>query len=233
MLDSLITSKTRIKLLMKFFINSETTAYLRNLSGEFGESTNGIRMELNRFEEASLIESELVQNKKVYKANIKHPYFGDIHHLLMKYVGIDQIIDEVVTKVGELQKAFIINDFAMGKPGKILDLLLVGKQLNQDYLQELVRAVEKKISFKVRYLTVTPEEAPDYIPDKTRSLLIWSAGAAETVGIADAIEPSASQAEVAQPHEQPCAKEPQVQRAAPLQNTMITDPSAGRIKAAQ
>jgi hypothetical protein len=224
MLDSLITSKTRIKLLMKFFINSDTTAYLRNLSGEFGESTNGIRMELNRFEDANLIESELVQNKKVYKANTKHPYFGDIHRLLMKYVGIDQIIDEVVTKVGELQRAFIINDFAMGKPGKILDLLLVGKQFNQDYLQELVHAVEKKISFKVRYLTVTPEEAPDYIPDKTRSLLIWSAGAAGTVGIAETTDPSVGQTE---------ATQPQVQRAAQLQSSGTTDPSVGQIKAAQ
>ena len=37
MLESLITSKTRIKLLIKFFINSDTTAYLRNLAEEFGE----------------------------------------------------------------------------------------------------------------------------------------------------------------------------------------------------
>ena len=51
MLDTLITSKTRIKLLLKFFLNAQTKSYLRSLEGEFGESTNAIRLELNKFEE--------------------------------------------------------------------------------------------------------------------------------------------------------------------------------------
>ena len=174
MLDSLITSKTRIKLLMKFFINSDTTAYLRNLAGEFGESTNGIRQELNRFEDAKLLESEVRQNKKIYKANIKHPYYGEIHHLLLKYVGIDQVVDDVVKRVGELQKAFIINDFAQGKPGKVIDLILVGNQFDEEYLNQLVHKAEKNISFKIRYITVSPEEITEYLPEKTKSLLVWT-----------------------------------------------------------
>ena len=58
MLDSLITSKTRIKLLLKFFLNSSMKAYLRGLAEEFGESTNAIRLELNHLEEAGLLKSE-------------------------------------------------------------------------------------------------------------------------------------------------------------------------------
>ena len=50
MLETLISSKTRIKLLLKFFLNSKTKSYLRNLESEFGESTNAIRVELNRLE---------------------------------------------------------------------------------------------------------------------------------------------------------------------------------------
>ena len=99
MLENLITSKTRIKLMIKFFVNSDTTAYLRNLSEEFGESTNGIRQELNRFEDAKLLESKTEQNKKVYQANTNHPYFKDMHHLLLKYVGIDEIVDSVARAV--------------------------------------------------------------------------------------------------------------------------------------
>ena len=175
MLESLITSKTRIKLLMKFFINSDTTAYLRNLASEFGESTNGIRQELNHLEEAKLIEAETVQNKKVYHANINHPYFGDIHRLLLKYVGIDQIVDELVKRIGHLEKAFITNDFAQGKPGKIIDLILVGSNFNDAYLNKLAKKTEANVSFKIRYITVEPAELPQYIQDKTKSLLVWSA----------------------------------------------------------
>lgn len=175
MFDSLITSKTRIKLLMKFFINSNTKAYLRNLSSEFGESTNAIRQELNRFEQADLLQSETVQNKKVYRANIQHPYYGDLHRLLLKYVGIDQVVDELVNRIGNLQEAFVINDFAQGKPGNIIDLILVGSNLDEAFLNHLVKKTEESVKFKIRYITVEPDELPQYIKDKTKSLLVWSA----------------------------------------------------------
>lgn len=161
--------------MIKFFINSDTTAYLRNLSEEFGESTNGIRQELNRFENAKLLESKKEQNKKVYHANLKHPYFKDIQSLLLKYVGIEEIIDNVVKQIGDLDKGYIINDFAQGKPGKILDLLLVGQNFDYDYLNKLIRKAEKNVNFKIRFIAVSPEEATQYIPDKTKTLIVWSA----------------------------------------------------------
>jgi len=176
MLESLITSKTHIKLMIKFFINSDTKAYLRNLSEEFGESTNGIRQELNRFEEAKLLESKSERNKKIYKANTNHPYFKDMHHLLLKYVGIEEIVNNVVKHIGELERGYIINDFAQGNPGNVLDLLLVGKNFDYDFLNKLVRKAEESVSFKIRYIAVTPNEAAEYIPDKTKTLLVWSAG---------------------------------------------------------
>jgi len=42
MIKTLISSKTRIKLLLKFFLNSYNTAYLRNLEEEFQGSNNSI-----------------------------------------------------------------------------------------------------------------------------------------------------------------------------------------------
>jgi hypothetical protein len=65
MLDSLVTSQTRIKLLKKFFLNSSTSAHLRGLESEFGESSNAIRVELNRFEDAGLLNSFPDGNKKI------------------------------------------------------------------------------------------------------------------------------------------------------------------------
>lgn len=56
MIDSLISSKTRIKLLMKFFLNPGVTSYLRGLADEFGESTNAVRVELNRLCSAGFLE---------------------------------------------------------------------------------------------------------------------------------------------------------------------------------
>lgn len=175
MLEELITSKTRIKLLLKFFLNSKTTAYLRNLESEFGESTNAIRVELNRFENAGLIKSETMGNKKLYQANTQHPFFNDIHKIIMKYVGIDQIIEEVIQQVGNMNRAFVVGDFAKGKTGKLIDIVMVGTDFNFDFLSKLILKAESLTSLKIRYITINPNEEQIYIKDYNDALLIWNA----------------------------------------------------------
>ena len=71
MLDTLITSKTRVKLLMKFFLNPGTRTYLRELAAEFGESTNSVRVELNRLSKGKLLSSEYAGRTIEYRANSK------------------------------------------------------------------------------------------------------------------------------------------------------------------
>lgn len=174
MLEDLITSKTRIKLLLKFFINSKTTAYLRNLESEFGESTNSIRQELNRFEKAGLISSRISGNKKVFQANTNYPFFTEIHNILLKYVGIDQIIEEVVLHIGNLNKAYVTGDFAQGKTGEIIDIILIGNDFNLSYLANLIQKAENTTSLKIRYKTIEPDEEVNYIQSGNNALLIWS-----------------------------------------------------------
>jgi len=159
---------------MRFFINCDTTDYLRNLAAEFGESTNSVRLELNRLEDAKLLLTKTVLNKKMYYANVKHPYFEDVHNLLLKYVGIDQVVDTLVKQIKHLEKAFITNGFAQGNPSNIIDLVLVGNNLDEVNLNQLVHKTEAKVTFKIRYITVKPDELSLYIKDKSKSLLIWS-----------------------------------------------------------
>jgi hypothetical protein len=175
MLDTLITSKTRLKLLLKFFLNSNARAHLRNLESEFGESTNAIRLELNKFELAGLLKSEVEGNKKVFHANTSHPLFQDIHNILLKTIGFDQIIDRVVTKLGNVDIAFVTGDFARGIDTQIIDLILVGTQINQEYLVKLVNITEDLISRKIRYVIFYPDEFENYRKNFTNKdlLLIW------------------------------------------------------------
>lgn len=175
MLDTLITSKTRIKLLMKFFLNSNSRSYLRNLESEFGESTNAIRLELNKFEEAGLLSTELDGNKKYFRANIKHPLFKDINSILMKTIGFDQIIDRVVHKLGNLYKVYVGGDFAKGIDNQIIDLVFVGDDVNKDYLVKLVTKTEELINRRIRYIVFDLEEFKDYLDrnDESELLILW------------------------------------------------------------
>ena len=176
MLDTLITSKTRIKLLLKFFLNSNASSYLRNLEGEFGESTNGIRLELNKFEKAGLLQSRISGNKKMYQANTAHPLFGDIHSLLLKYIGFDQIISTVIAKLGNVHKLYLVGSFARGVDSEVIDLLLVGNNINREYLARLTDKGEKLIKRKIRYLVYNKNEFGDKINSYANDeiLLLWT-----------------------------------------------------------
>lgn len=175
MLDALITSKTRMKLLLKFFLNSNSSSYLRGLESEFGESSNAIRLELNRFEEAGLLQSCTEGNKKVYSANTHHPLFGDIHNILLKHIGFDKIVERVVDNLGELQYVYVVGDFAKGIDSNIIDLLFVGEAVDREYLTRLVEKAEKLISRKIRFLVYGMEEIATYLGanDKSERLLLW------------------------------------------------------------
>jgi predicted nucleotidyltransferase len=149
---------------------------LRNLEQEFNESSNAIRVELNKFENAGLLKSETSGNKKYFSANTKHPLFNDIHSILLKHLGIDKVIDEIISGLGMLKKVYLVGDFAKGKNSNIIDLLLVG-DINKEYLTRLIEKVEKMISRKVRYLIFGEDEIEDFLSKKsaTEYLLLWEA----------------------------------------------------------
>lgn len=151
MLDSLITSKTRIKLLLKFFLNTNTKAYLRSLADEFGDSTNSIRVELNRMTKAGLLTTESDGRTKLYIANKKHPLFSDIHKIILKFTGIDQVIDVVLANLGTVELAFVTSDYAQGIDSGIIDIVVVGI-IDRLYFQSLVEKVEELINRKIRSL---------------------------------------------------------------------------------
>jgi predicted ArsR family transcriptional regulator len=173
MLQALITSKTRIKLLMKFFLNSRNTSYLRNLAAEYGESTNAIRVELNRMEEAGLLEAKWQDNKKIFRANKKHPLFDSIQQLLFRHTGIDRIVDHVVSKLGGLQQAYLCGSFARGVDSEVIELLLTGTSINSQYLQELTEKAQQMIDRKISYRCTTPKEAEAVLKDCPAALLLY------------------------------------------------------------
>ena len=174
MLDTLITSKTRIKLLMKFFLNPGTRAYLRALADEFGESTNSVRVELNRLSEAGLLESADEGRTKVYRANTTHPLFPEVQRIVAKTVGLDRLVEQVVSRLGNVELAFVTGDYAKGKDSGLIDLVLVG-EIDANYYQSLLSKLEKLIARKIRGLLLQQDE---YLRLKSRfdsepCLIIW------------------------------------------------------------
>ena len=175
MLEALISSKTRVKLLMKFFLNSKTRGYLRGLATEFNESTNAIRVELNRMEQAGMLNWQTEGNRRYYTANTDYPLFREIQSILMKHIGIDRIIRNVVERLGDVEQVYLLGSFARGVDSPFVDLLLIG-EIDREYLARLVQKSEKMIDRKIRTLVYTcgEYENMDQKEFAVEPVLLWN-----------------------------------------------------------
>ncbi len=160
-------------MLLKFFTNSHATAYLRGMAEEFGESTNAIRHELNNLSKAGYLIFSEEGRTIVYRANTKHPLYNELRSLVHKYLGIDKIIENILSRLGDLKLAFIVGDYAKGKDTGTIELVLVGS-VNESYLNKLVKKAKSLLhrNIKIEIISVN-----DFKKNKTsfgNALLVWN-----------------------------------------------------------
>ena len=152
-LASLITSKTRLKLLIKFFSHPNAHGYLRGLAEEFGDSTNAVRIELHKLEEAGLLKSSTQGQRVVYEVNMKNPFYAELVSMVSKFLGFDDLIEMVLDKIGNLREAYVVGDYARGIDSGTIHLVLVG-EVNEETLRNLVQKVSLKIKREIEVVVL-------------------------------------------------------------------------------
>ena len=170
LLGPLITSKTRLKLLLRFFLNQNLSGYLQGLSKELDENTNSIRVELNRLEEAGLLVSELDGRRKLYHVNPSHPLTSDLTSIVRKVSGIDALVDRVVGRLPGLEQVWICGKLALGVQSDKIDCVLVGVDLDESYIQDLSARVEELTGKSVNAQISTEINAEQL----GQCLLVWA-----------------------------------------------------------
>ncbi|MBI5557286.1 MAG: winged helix-turn-helix transcriptional regulator [Deltaproteobacteria bacterium] len=175
--NGLITSKLRIRILMRLFLNPSRQAYLRELSNEFGVSPSQVREELQQLKESGLLADQRYGRKIHYQANTQHPLFPELHSMVKKAMGMDHIFDSIISRLGSLEKVYLLDEYAEGKDGGLIDLLLVG-DIDQANLTDLVAKAERYVERKIRTIILGTHEYVKMWPTfKNRPhLLIWEKG---------------------------------------------------------
>ncbi|TXC81422.1 ArsR family transcriptional regulator [Luteibaculum oceani] len=172
MIEALITSKTRLKILLKFFLNPGNKAYLRSLENEFEESTNGIRKELNRLEEAKMLSSELDGNKKFYTVNTQHPLYNEINQLVRKHVGLDVLVEKVTSKLGGLESVFLLGKLADGIDCDEVEIAVIGDVIETE-LTKLIKTAQHLLNKTISYTVYASIYDAQPILKSEANLLLW------------------------------------------------------------
>ena len=151
-LDKIFSGKIRIALLTKLLLNPASKVYLRGFERDLGVSSNTVRVELNKLQDMRLIEvQDDSENTKVknYVVNQAHPMFNMLRGIILQFVGLDQIVDQVIKKLGNLDQVYLTGDLAEGKNSPFVDLVLVG-DVDRNYLYQLIEKTEQLVQKKIR-----------------------------------------------------------------------------------
>ena len=149
MLENLISSKTRLKLLIRFFLNLAKSSHLRRLASDFNESTNSIRLELNNLSGAGYLIKKKVGNKVKYLANSKHPLFNIIIELVKKHTGVENIISNILDSIYNIKAIYLVGDYAKGVDSGTINIYIKAKIKDKKYINEILEKTEKKIKRKI------------------------------------------------------------------------------------
>lgn len=173
--SGIITSKMRVQILMRLFLNPKNRAYLREMATEFHASPGQLREELGQLADAGIVESERVGRQVFYRANEKHALFPELHSMVRKALGMDHIMESILQRLGDLESAALIDDYAEGKDTGIIDLALLG-DIDHANLGDLTRKAEKYLGRKIRVVVYdsSDRERFDALLAERPALPIWN-----------------------------------------------------------
>lgn len=157
MLEGVISSKTKINILVKLFLNPATKAYLRQLAAEFNVSTNAVRTELNLLTKHRILTSEQEGRQIYYKANPHHPLFPELLSMVRKITGVDSLVSSIVQRLGNLEGIYLTGDYARGRDAGIIDIVIIG-HVNRVQLEDVIKKTERYIDRKIRSLVLNAGE---------------------------------------------------------------------------
>ncbi len=152
MLGSLITSKTRLRMLIKFFVSAANNGYLNGLASEFNESTNSIRKELNNLSEAGYLLKSKKNNRVIYNANTSHPMFDILQKIVRQHLGLEEIVETVIKRIGDVDQIALAGEYAMGIDSGNIEIIINGSKVNNEYLKNIKSKIKKKIGREVTFI---------------------------------------------------------------------------------
>ena len=152
MLSSLITSKTRLRMLIKFFVSAANNGYLNGLASEFNESTNSIRKELNNLSGAGYLLKSKENNRVIYNANTSHPLFDVLQKIVRQHLGLEDIVEAVIERIGDVNQIALTGEYAKGIDSGNIEIIINGSKVNSDYLENIKPKIKNKIGREVSFL---------------------------------------------------------------------------------
>lgn len=159
MLEDLIISRVRTKILTLFFLNPDDIYHLREIQRQTGEAMNAIRREMQHLQQTGYASSEHRGNRKYYRMRKENPLYYDLLGLVHKTQGLGRALIDNRVKLGKIKFVMFSGRFVrhIKQEANDVDVLLVGTVVLPE-LTQLVRAEEARRKIEINYTVMSEAE---------------------------------------------------------------------------
>lgn len=160
MLEALLGSKLRSKVLGWLFSHPDERYFVRQLTALVKEDSTNVSRELARLEKAGILVSTTEGKQKYYQANRQSPLFNELRGLIIKTAGLADVLREALAPLGtKIAAAFVYGSMANGDATSQsdIDLLAVG-DVDEMALHTVLSQAEKKLGRPVNYTLMSRRE---------------------------------------------------------------------------
>jgi uncharacterized protein len=159
-LGSALFGKTRRAVLGLLYARPDEPFYLRQITREVQAGQGAVQRELQRLLDAGLLTREARGREVHYRANRTCPIFAELHGLVLKTVGLADVLRAALTPLkDDIRLAVVYGSQAAGTftAASDIDLLVVGS-VDEVALHKAVAEAETQLARTVNYTLLTPRE---------------------------------------------------------------------------
>lgn len=159
MIETIVVSKVRVKLLELFFENPTELFHVRGLVRKIGEEINAVRRELLNLENGGILKKEPRGNRLYYWLNPTYLFYPEFLAIFVKESGLGSQIIKYRNRIGKISYCVFSGKFVkkIERKEDEIDILVVGNIVMAE-LAALIKGEEEKRGKEVNYTTMSDEE---------------------------------------------------------------------------
>jgi uncharacterized protein len=147
--------------------NPDEEWHLREIARRTGTALSATQRELLALTGAGIVRRRVESRRSYYRADPDCPIFPDLRQIVLKTVGLADVVKEALRKVKEIQLAFIFGSMARGADDakSDVDVLIVGNASFADIAEALLTAQER-LGRPITPTVYTPEEFRERVSER-------------------------------------------------------------------
>lgn len=170
-LSEILSSRARAEIFRLLFSGTEAELHIREIQRRSGLTDGTIRQELRKLVRLDLIRGRRDSNRIYYRANSESPLFPEIHGLVVKTIGLVNVLREAL-RDAEIRVAFVFGSIAKseGKAHSDVDLMVIGT-IRLRPLSSLLSGVSQRIGREINPHVLSEAEFKKRIAEKEHFLM--------------------------------------------------------------